>query len=95
MHSRGVKPLLSRMTGEGRYQYYFRKSMLRRSNGIDDQAHKRYVLISLPEEGLKIPMMDPDNQERHKTAYTITVDYKHGLSCLDIISRHHNRDFRP
>ncbi|KAG2120597.1 uncharacterized protein F5147DRAFT_662582 [Suillus discolor] len=66
--------------------------MLRRSNGIDDQAHKRYVWISLPEERLKIPMMVPDNQERHKTAYTITVDYKHGLPCLNI---HHNRDFRP
>ena len=23
-------------------------------------------------------MMVPDNQERHKTAYTVTVDYKHG-----------------
>jgi 3,4-dihydroxy-2-butanone 4-phosphate synthase len=25
-------------------------------------------------------MMVPDNQERHKTAYTVTVDYKHGES---------------
>lgn len=26
-------------------------------------------------------MMVPENQERHKTAYTVTVDYKHGLCC--------------
>ncbi|KAG1908381.1 uncharacterized protein F5891DRAFT_992782 [Suillus fuscotomentosus] len=84
------------MTGEGRYQYYFHKPMLRRSNGIDDQAHKRYVWIYLPEEHLKIPMMVPDNQERHKTTYNITVDYyKHGMSYPNIISRHYNRDFRP
>jgi len=25
-------------------------------------------------------MMVPDNQERHKTAYTVTVDYKHGTT---------------
>jgi 3,4-dihydroxy-2-butanone 4-phosphate synthase len=24
-------------------------------------------------------MMVPNNQERYKTAYTITVDYRHGL----------------
>ncbi|KAG2121886.1 GTP cyclohydrolase II [Suillus clintonianus] len=42
-----------------------------------------YICISLPEERLnelEIPMMVPDNQERHKTAYTITVDYKHGTT---------------
>jgi 3,4-dihydroxy-2-butanone 4-phosphate synthase len=41
-----------------------------------------YICISLPEERLnelEIRMMVPENQERHKTAYTITVDYKHGL----------------
>ncbi|KAG9311970.1 3,4-dihydroxy-2-butanone 4-phosphate synthase [Chiua virens] len=42
-----------------------------------------YVCIALPEtrlDALAIPMMVPDNQERHRTAYTITVDYKHGTT---------------
>jgi len=42
-----------------------------------------YVCIALPAErlqALNIPMMVPDNQERHKTAYTVTVDYKHGTT---------------
>jgi len=42
-----------------------------------------YVCIALPPERLEtlnIPMMVPDNQERHKTAYTVTVDYKHGTT---------------
>ena len=40
-----------------------------------------YICIALPAERLaelEIPMMVPNNQERHRTAYTITVDYKHG-----------------
>ena len=40
-----------------------------------------YICISLPGdhlEALSIPMMVPQNEERHRTAYTITVDYKHG-----------------
>ena len=44
-------------------------------------ADSGYICISLPEERLKqleIPMMVPDNQERHKTAYTVTVDAKEG-----------------
>jgi 3,4-dihydroxy 2-butanone 4-phosphate synthase len=42
-----------------------------------------YICISLPEKRLKeldIPMMVPHNQERHRTAYTVTVDYKHGTT---------------
>ncbi|KAG1889450.1 GTP cyclohydrolase II [Suillus subluteus] len=42
-----------------------------------------YICIYLPEERLnklEIPMMVPNNQERHKTAYTVTVDYKHGTT---------------
>lgn len=42
-----------------------------------------YICISLPEERLnelEIPMMVPNNQERHKTAYTVTVDYRHGTT---------------
>ncbi|KAH8997845.1 3,4-dihydroxy-2-butanone 4-phosphate synthase [Lactarius hatsudake] len=31
-------------------------------------------------EALSIPMMVPQNEERHRTAYTVTVDYKHGTS---------------
>ena len=40
-----------------------------------------YICIALPGdrlEELQIPMMVPDNQERHRTAYTVTVDFKHG-----------------
>ncbi|KAF8884155.1 3,4-dihydroxy-2-butanone 4-phosphate synthase [Infundibulicybe gibba] len=42
-----------------------------------------YICIALPGDRLcqlGIPMMVPDNQERHRTAYTVTVDYKHGTS---------------
>ncbi|KAJ7281580.1 GTP cyclohydrolase II [Mycena rebaudengoi] len=42
-----------------------------------------YICIALPAERLEklnLPMMVPQNQERHRTAYTITVDYKHGVS---------------
>jgi len=42
-----------------------------------------YICISLPAghlEALSIPMMVPQNEERHRTAYTVTVDYKHGTS---------------
>ncbi|KAG6857428.1 hypothetical protein H0H87_003495 [Tephrocybe sp. NHM501043] len=42
-----------------------------------------YICIALPGDRLDeldIPMMVPDNQERHRTAYTITVDYKHGTT---------------
>ncbi|KAF9234983.1 3,4-dihydroxy-2-butanone 4-phosphate synthase-domain-containing protein [Melanogaster broomeanus] len=42
-----------------------------------------YICISLPEKRLNelgIPMMVPHNQERHRTAYTVTVDYKHGTT---------------
>ncbi|KAJ3571916.1 hypothetical protein NP233_g3428 [Leucocoprinus birnbaumii] len=40
-----------------------------------------YICCAVPGsrlEELQIPMMVPDNQERHRTAYTVTVDYKHG-----------------
>ncbi|KAI0039212.1 3,4-dihydroxy-2-butanone 4-phosphate synthase [Auriscalpium vulgare] len=42
-----------------------------------------YICISLPGdrlEELDIPMMVPQNEERHRTAYTVTVDYKHGTT---------------
>ncbi|KAF8141319.1 3,4-dihydroxy-2-butanone 4-phosphate synthase [Boletus edulis] len=42
-----------------------------------------YICISLPGkrlEELGIQMMVPCNQERHRTAYTVTVDYKHGTT---------------
>ena len=51
--------------------------------------HSGYICISLPGErleALSIPMMVPQNEERHRTAYTVTVDYKHGtcapISCF-------------
>ncbi|WFD04141.1 3,4-dihydroxy-2-butanone-4-phosphate synthase [Malassezia obtusa] len=49
-----------------------------------------FVCIALPPERLAeldIPMMVPNNTEKHKTAYTITVDYRHdtttGISAHD------------
>ncbi|KAF8587879.1 3,4-dihydroxy-2-butanone 4-phosphate synthase [Ramaria rubella] len=42
-----------------------------------------YVCISLPPsrlEQLEIPMMVQNNQERHRTAYAVTVDYKQGTT---------------
>ncbi|KZP30541.1 3,4-dihydroxy-2-butanone 4-phosphate synthase [Athelia psychrophila] len=42
-----------------------------------------YICIAMPGEkldALEIPMMLPDNQERHRTAYTVTVDYKSGTT---------------
>lgn len=38
---------------------------------------------------LEIPMMVADNQDPHKTAYTVTVDYKHGeglasFTCIHV-----------
>ncbi|KAG8898667.1 hypothetical protein FRB99_007234, partial [Tulasnella sp. 403] len=42
-----------------------------------------YICISLPQERLEeldIPMMVPNNTEKHRTAYTVTVDYKQGTT---------------
>ncbi|KAM5544457.1 hypothetical protein V8D89_002117 [Ganoderma adspersum] len=42
-----------------------------------------YICVSLPGprlEELQIPMMVPENEDRHRTAYTVTVDYKHGTT---------------
>jgi 3,4-dihydroxy 2-butanone 4-phosphate synthase len=47
------------------------------------ESRSGYICIGMPGERLDeldIPMMVPDNQERHRTAYTVTVDYKHGTS---------------
>jgi len=40
-----------------------------------------YICIALPKERLEeleIPMMVSQNEDPHRTAYTITVDYRHG-----------------
>ena len=40
-----------------------------------------YICISLPGERcdeLQLPPMVPNNEEKHRTAYTVTVDYKYG-----------------
>ncbi|TFK52056.1 3,4-dihydroxy-2-butanone 4-phosphate synthase [Heliocybe sulcata] len=42
-----------------------------------------YICIGMPGkrlEELGIPMMVPQNEERHRTAYTVTVDYKFGTT---------------
>jgi len=42
-----------------------------------------YICIALPKkrlEELEIPMMVAENEDPHRTAYTVTVDYKHGTT---------------
>lgn len=42
-----------------------------------------YICVALPQtrlDELDISMMVPENQERHRTAYTVTVDYRHGTT---------------
>ncbi|TFK82850.1 3,4-dihydroxy-2-butanone 4-phosphate synthase [Polyporus arcularius HHB13444] len=42
-----------------------------------------YICVALPGdrlEELAIPMMVPENEDRHRTAYTVTVDYKYGTT---------------
>ncbi|TFY54591.1 hypothetical protein EVJ58_g8772 [Rhodofomes roseus] len=42
-----------------------------------------YICIALPGERLDelaIPMMVSENQDPHRTAYTVTVDYRHGTT---------------
>ncbi|TFK18969.1 GTP cyclohydrolase II [Coprinopsis marcescibilis] len=42
-----------------------------------------YICVALPGERLQeleIPMMVAENEDRHRTAYTVTVDYKHGTT---------------
>ena len=44
-----------------------------------------YICIALPRqrlEELEIPMMVAENEDPHRTAYTITVDYKHGTQII-------------
>lgn len=41
-----------------------------------------YICIALSKERLEeleIPMMVAQNEDPHRTAYTVTVDYKHGM----------------
>ncbi|THH05302.1 hypothetical protein EW146_g9938 [Bondarzewia mesenterica] len=48
-----------------------------------------YICISLPGERLeelRIPMMVPQNEDRHRTAYTVTVDYKHGTHAIPSVT---------
>ncbi|KAI0929701.1 hypothetical protein AcV7_005173 [Taiwanofungus camphoratus] len=43
-----------------------------------------YICIALPGkrlDELEIPMMVAENQDPHRTAYTVTVDYRHGMSA--------------
>lgn len=49
---------------------------------MGDVGNSGYICISVPEQRLKeldIKMMVPENQERHKTAYTVTVDAAEGM----------------
>ncbi|EMD38760.1 hypothetical protein CERSUDRAFT_112473 [Gelatoporia subvermispora B] len=42
-----------------------------------------FICVSLPGERLdelEIPMMVAENQDPHRTAYTVTVDYRHGTT---------------
>jgi 3,4-dihydroxy-2-butanone 4-phosphate synthase len=44
-----------------------------------------YICISMPGDRLhelQLPLMVPNNEEKHKTAYTVTVDYKYGMCVI-------------
>ena len=46
---------------------------------------RSYICICLPAARLaelEIKMMVEDNEEKYRTAYTVTCDYKHGRSRL-------------
>lgn len=46
-----------------------------------DDVCSGYICIALPAERLEeleIPMMVDQNEDPHRTAYTVTVDYKFG-----------------
>lgn len=61
------------------------------------RGNSGYICIGLPGERLDeldIPMMVPDNQERHRTAYTVTVDYRHGAYTLHIYREQTRTHFR-
>ena len=48
---------------------------------IENTVSSGYICISLPAERLEeleIPMMVDQNEDPHRTAYTVTVDYKYG-----------------
>lgn len=48
-----------------------------------------YICISLPSERLQeleVPMMVEQNEDPHRTAYTVTVDYKYGAFLRTRIS---------
>lgn len=52
-----------------------------------------YVCIALPGkrlEELNIPMMVLENQDPRRTAYAITVDYKHGTFLIPFTFPHHS-----
>ena len=52
-----------------------------------------YICVGLPPERLdvlEIGPMVPVNEERMRTAYTVTVDYKHGTSSSTILSASHS-----
>jgi hypothetical protein len=60
---------------------FFRRTLLLKRRALITCIYSGYICISLPGdrlEELELPLMVPNNEEKHKTAYTLTVDYKHG-----------------
>ncbi len=56
----------------------------------ESNANSGYICVSLPAdrlEELEIPMMVPHNQDRNKTAYTVTVDVKDGKLLRSFLAR--------
>ena len=50
-----------------------------------------YICISLPAErleALEVPMMVAQNEDPHRTAYTVTVDYKYSTQSICIARSH-------
>lgn len=49
-----------------------------------------YICISMPGDRLdelQLALMVPNNEEKHKTAYTVTVDYKYGRCITPLHAR--------
>lgn len=51
-------------------------------------VYSGYICIALPAERLEeleVPMMVAQNEDPHRTAYTVTVDYKYGTSTRHLL----------
>ena len=57
---------------------------------LNQRFSSGFICVALPEENLnalEVPMMLPGlNQDPHRTAYAVTIDYKHGVYSVILCS---------